>query len=461
MKPSGIGGQAVIEGVMMKNQDIYATAVRKPDHEIVIEKSTYVSKAKKYKLFKLPVFRGMLAFAESMVIGTKTLTFSSGFYEEAETKPTKVESAFSKVFKDKTESIIMGITFLISILLAVGIFIILPGFIAELLEKLIKSDVILAITEGCIRILIFIAYIVAISQLKDIKRLFMYHGAEHKTINCIEHGLELTVENVKRQSKHHKRCGTSFIFIVLLVSIIFFLFIPTDLQWLRYLIRILLIPAIAGVSYEFIRYAGRSSSFAATILSLPGLWMQRLTTKEPDDDMIEVAIKAVEAVFDWKDFINNGRSFKNRNRKNKSNKNNHRRDYNVDYNSEIDNILDKSDTMDKIIANRNEDKQSKKHPDRYEKQMVGPTDRSDNDVFEEMDQNLDKTDKKQRNSREKAKYVRDVRKESDEIAATSENIEFVKPKTIFDEEEDDEILRALDRYLTYNEDSNNVDSGKE
>ena len=304
MKPSGIGGQAVIEGVMMKNKDNYAIAVRKPNNEIVIEKSTYISIAEKYKIFKIPIFRGMLAFVESMIIGTKTLTFSASFFEEEEeVKPSKMEKAFANVFKEKAESVAMGITFFLAAVLAVGIFIVLPRFIAALLTGRIESEVLLTIIEGCIRIIIFIAYILAISQVKDIKRMFMYHGAEHKTINCLEHGFELTVENVKWQSKQHKRCGTSFMFIVMFISIIFFIFIRVDQEWLRYLIRILLIPIIAGVSYEFIRLAGKSNSVVVNILSQPGLWMQGLTTKEPDDEMIEVAIQSVDAVFDWREFL--------------------------------------------------------------------------------------------------------------------------------------------------------------
>lgn len=304
MKPSGIGGQAVIEGVMMKNKDHYAVAVRKPDNEIVVEMKNYVSKAEKIKLFKLPIFRGMLAFVESMVIGSKTLTFSASFFEEEEErKESKVDKAFSKVFKDKAESIIMGITFIIAVVIAMGVFVVLPAFIANLLSEKIESSALMAVVEGLIRISLFILYVFAISQLKDIKRVFMYHGAEHKTINCLEQGFELTVENVKWQSREHKRCGTSFMFIVMFVSIIFFIFIRVDLQWLRYVIRILLIPVIAGVAYEFIRLAGKSESKLIDILSRPGMWLQGLTTKEPDDAMIEVAIKSVEAVFDWKDFL--------------------------------------------------------------------------------------------------------------------------------------------------------------
>jgi uncharacterized protein YqhQ len=304
MKPSGIGGQAVIEGVMMKNKDIYAVAVRKPNNEIVIDKNVHVSAADRYKIFKLPIFRGMLAFVESMSIGMKTLTFSASFYEEEEeVKPSKVETTVSKIFKDKGEKILMGLTVFIAIILAIGIFMILPFFAANILESKIESEALLAVIEGIIRIVIFIGYVALISRMNDIKRVFMYHGAEHKTINCIENGFELTVENVKWQSKQHKRCGTSFMLIVMFVSILFFIFIRVDALWLRIVVRLLLIPIIAGLSYEFIRLAGRSDSKIVNLLSKPGMWLQGLTTREPDESMIQVAIASVESVFDWKEYL--------------------------------------------------------------------------------------------------------------------------------------------------------------
>ena len=300
MKSSAIGGQAVIEGVMMKNRDEYAVAVRKPDKSIEVKNETYISIQKKYPFMKLPIIRGMVSFVESMVIGMKTLTYSASFYEEEEVKQTKMEEKLSKVFKEKAESVVMGATVLFSIVLAVAIFMILPFFIAEFFKKIINNTTIIALVEGLIRITIFIAYVVLISFVKDLKRVFMYHGAEHKTINSVEHAL--TVENVKKQSKSHKRCGTSFLFIVMFISVVFFLFIRMDNVWIRMLFRILLVPVIAGVSYEFIRLAGNSDSSIINILSKPGLWLQALTTREPDDSMIEVAIASVEAVFDWKKF---------------------------------------------------------------------------------------------------------------------------------------------------------------
>ncbi|MEG2775208.1 MAG: DUF1385 domain-containing protein [Acetivibrio sp.] len=302
MKPSGIGGQAVIEGVMMKNQDVYAIAVRKPDKTIDVKKEEYVSIQKKYKFTKLPIIRGVVSFVESMVIGMKTLTYSASFFEEEETKPTKLEENFGKIFKGKAESVIMGFTVCLSILIAVGVFMILPFFIAEIFKKMTDNTTILAVIEGIIRITIFIAYAILISFVKDIKRVFMYHGAEHKTINCVENGLPLTVSNVKKQSKHHKRCGTSFMLVVMFISILFFIFIRVDNMWLRVLYRILLVPVIAGISYEFIRLAGKGNSPLVNLFSKPGMWMQALTTKEPDDSMIEVAIASVEAVFDWEKY---------------------------------------------------------------------------------------------------------------------------------------------------------------
>ena len=303
MKPSGVGGQAVIEGVMMRNKEDYAIAVRKPDNSIVVEKEQFVSKSEKYKLFKLPFLRGILSFVESLVMGVKVLTYSASFYEEEEEQPSKAEKAFLNVFKEKAESVAMGLTVTASIILAVSIFILLPYFLSELIGRNIESITALTIIEGGLRIIIFVLYIYFISKMEDIRRLFAYHGAEHKTINCIEHGFPLNVENVRVQSREHKRCGTSFTFIVMFISIIFFMFIRVETVWLRVLIRLFLVPIISGVSYEFLKWTGRNDSIIVRALSKPGLLLQRYTTREPDDDMIEVAIASVEEVFDWKAFI--------------------------------------------------------------------------------------------------------------------------------------------------------------
>ncbi len=296
---SGIGGQAVLEGIMMKNQDVYSVGVRKPDGEIEVHLSTYEGIGNK-RLKRLPIVRGVISFVDSLVLGMKCLTFSASFYDEEETQPSKADQLIDKLFGEKAEKVVMDLTVAFSIAMAVAIFMVLPYFAAALLRRVIVSDTLLALIEGGIRLLLFIGYILLISRMKDIQRVFQYHGAEHKCINCVEHGLELNVENVRGSSKEHKRCGTSFMLIVMIVSIIFFIFIRVESPILRVVFRIALVPVIAGVSYEFIRLAGRSENKLVLALSRPGMWMQGLTTREPDDDMIEVAIAAVEAVFDWR-----------------------------------------------------------------------------------------------------------------------------------------------------------------
>lgn len=305
---SGIGGQAVIEGIMMRNKDKYAVAVRKPDKSIDVDIQECGRIAKKYKITTLPFIRGIFSFIDSMVIGIKTLTYSASFFEdedEQEEEPGKFEKWLLNKLGEKAEKVVMGFTVCLSIVIAVALFMILPLFIADVIEKYVpgvtQSHV--PVIEGIVKIIIFIGYLLLISLMKDIQRTFMYHGAEHKCINCIETGKVLTVENVASSSRFHKRCGTSFLLIVMVISIIFFVLIRTDIVWLRYVIRLLLVPVIAGISYEFIRLAGKSENKFINLLSKPGLWMQKITTKEPTDDMIEVAIKAVEAVFDWKEYL--------------------------------------------------------------------------------------------------------------------------------------------------------------
>lgn len=304
MKYSGIGGQAVIEGIMMKNGDDYATAVRKPDGTIEVKKDTYVSLTEKVKILSLPFVRGIFNFADSMVLGMKSLTWSASFFEDDEgSEPGKFELFLDKVFGEKLEKALMAFVMVFSMIMAIGIFMVLPMFLSNIFRKFIPSDTVMAVLEGVIRITIFIVYIKLISHMEDIKRTFMYHGAEHKCINCVEHGMPLTVENVRKSSKEHKRCGTSFLLIVMVISILFFMVIRVENVWLRAASRIILIPVIAGVSYEFLRLAGRSNSCVVNALSRPGMWMQALTTTEPDDSMIEVAIAAVEEVFDWKAYL--------------------------------------------------------------------------------------------------------------------------------------------------------------
>ena len=301
----------------MKNQEKYAVAVRKPDQEIVVETSTYEGLIKNKKIRNMPILRGVFSFIESLVLGMKTLTFSASFFEEEEDeksgsrkaekragakKPAPTEEEQKKKEK-RQENALMGGTVAISIVLAVAIFMVLPYYISVFFQRFITSQTLLALLEGVIRLTIFIGYVAAISLMPDIKRVYMYHGAEHKCINCIEQGMDLTVENVRKSSRLHKRCGTSFLLIVMLISIVFFLFIRVDNRILQLLLRLVSIPVIAGVSYEFIRLAGRSDHMLVNLFSKPGLLLQRITTREPDDSMIEVGIASVEAVFDWKAYV--------------------------------------------------------------------------------------------------------------------------------------------------------------
>lgn len=299
MKSSNIGGQAVLEGVMMKNGDQYAVAVRKPDGEIALQKEVYDGIVKWKKLTKIPFVRGIFSFVDSLVLGMKTLSYSASFFEEEEEEELTEKEAEKK---EKQENLIMGITMACSIVIAVAIFMVLPYLLSNLLKPFVPGRFARTVIEGIVRIILFISYILLISKMKDIQRVFMYHGAEHKCINCIEHGMDLTVENVRKSSKQHKRCGTSFLFFVLFVSIIVCFFITTESPVLRVLLRIALLPVIAGISYEIIRLAGNTEHPVVELLSKPGLALQNLTTKEPDDDMIEVAICSVEAVFDWKKY---------------------------------------------------------------------------------------------------------------------------------------------------------------
>lgn len=301
MKSSGIGGQAVLEGIMMRNGKSYAVAVRKPDKEIEIDKKNHIGLTEKHKLLNVPLIRGVFKFAESLSMGIKTLTYSASFYEEEED---------AKPVNKKTESIVLGLTVCFSVVLSIGLFIVLPFLLAEFMKNIlsVKSNALIAIVEGLARISIFLLYLVLISRMKDIQRTFMYHGAEHKCINCIEHGMELTVENVRKSSRLHKRCGTSFLLFVVVISIISFILVSAIIPqaskgWLKLLVRLILIPVIAGISFEVLRLAGNSDGKIINLISKPGMWLQKLTTREPEDDMIEVGIVAVEAVFDWRKYL--------------------------------------------------------------------------------------------------------------------------------------------------------------
>jgi uncharacterized protein YqhQ len=299
MKSSNIGGQAVLEGIMMKNRDHYAVAVRKPDGEIFVQTEEFHSVTGRYKkLTTIPFIRGVFNFIDSMVLGIKTLTFSASFYEEEEEEKEFSEAEQKK--KEKKESLLMAGTVAFSIVAAVAIFMVLPYFLSSLMKPVVPSYHLRTVIEGFVRIGIFIIYILLISRMEDIQRTFMYHGAEHKCINCIEHGLPLTVENVRNSSRQHKRCGTSFLFFVLAISIILLLLIRVESPLMRVVVRIALLPVIAGVSYEVLKLAGNSDNPFVNLLSKPGMAIQKMTTSEPDDGMIEVAIQAVEAVFDWR-----------------------------------------------------------------------------------------------------------------------------------------------------------------
>ena len=297
MKSSTIGGQAVLEGIMMRNGSKYSVAVRKPDGEIVVDVKDYKSVIPWKTPLKIPFIRGIFSFVDSLVLGMRTLTYSASFFEDEEEEIlTEAEAAK----REKQEKIFLNLTVVAAVVLAVAIFMVLPYYLSSIVERYTSSRAVMTVFEGVIRVVIFLLYILLISRTKDIKRTFMYHGAEHKCINCIEHGLELNVENVRKSSKQHKRCGTSFLFFVMIVSIIFCFFIVTESPVLRVVLRIALFPLIAGVSYEIIRLAGNSDNPVVNLLSRPGMWVQNMTTKEPDDSMIEVGIRAVEEVFDWR-----------------------------------------------------------------------------------------------------------------------------------------------------------------
>ena len=326
MKSSGIGGQAVMEGIMMKNGDAYALAVRLPDGQIKVEQSEYKGVVSGKKFLSLPFIRGVFNFVDSMVLGMKTLTRSADIAIEAEkeaekeqddtveksgvmngndagTSGRKGQSEEKNNEKSGDNGLLMAGTVVLAVLLAVGLFMVLPVLAASLPRRWITSAFAITLLEGLIRLCIFFVYIVLISKMEDIQRVFMYHGAEHKCINCIEHGMELNVENVRNSSRLHKRCGTSFMLLVMMVSFVVFLFVRVETVWLRVLSRILLLPVIAGISYEVLKLAGRSDAPIIQAISKPGLMMQKMTTKEPDDQMIEVAICAVETVFDWKKYV--------------------------------------------------------------------------------------------------------------------------------------------------------------
>lgn len=303
-KYSGIGGQAVMEGIMMRNNNRYAVAVRKPNQQIEVILADCADENNLQGIRKIPFIRGIFAFVDSLRLGMKTLSLSAEYYVGDEEEETGFDRFMTKLFGNKAESIVNAFTILFALILAIGLFFVLPALISHfVLERFIANQSLIIILEGLVRIIIFILYILVISLSKDIKRTFMYHGAEHKCINCVENGKPLNVKNVMRSSRRHRRCGTSFILFIMMISIVLFFFIRVDSPFLRLGIRLLMIPVIAGISYEVLRAMGKYDNWFTRAISAPGLWFQSLTTREPDKDMAEVAIKAVEAVFDWKEYL--------------------------------------------------------------------------------------------------------------------------------------------------------------
>ena len=312
MKPSNIGGQAVMEGIMMRHKDKYAVAVRRPDKEIEIKVEDYKCTFGKAGFLKWPIIRGVVSFVDGLVVGTKCLMYSAEIAgDEEDEKEAAKNAALSeeelsakKAKEAKQFQWLLYITVAISIIFSVAAFMLLPYALASLLRKVGVSEFGVTVAEAFVKLALFLGYMFLISRMKDIQRTFMYHGAEHKCINCVEHGLPLTVENVMASSRQHKRCGTSFLFLVMLVSIcLHFVFVLVPGYWVRLFGRLLMVPVVSGISFEIIQWAGRTDTKFADMMSKPGLAMQKLTTKEPTADMVEVAIKAVEAVFDWKDYL--------------------------------------------------------------------------------------------------------------------------------------------------------------
>lgn len=296
MKCYRIGGQAVMEGVMMKNGNDYAIAVRKQDQTVVLDKRTYKSFSKRYKILGLPVLRGIVAFVESLILGMKILTFSAEFFEVDE-EPSDFEKKMeAKYGKKRMNDFFIGLSVFLAIIFSVALFIMVPLLISQAMTNILPSTRWVNVVDGLVRVVILLAYMSVITLMKDIKRVFQYHGAEHKTINCYESGDELTVENVKKHSRYHKRCGTSFIFLVVLISVAVLTIFNVDTFLLRLAVRLLMLPIIAGVSYEVIQLLGKHDSKVSLFFSKPGMWLQQLTTKEPDESMIEIAITSVVAV---------------------------------------------------------------------------------------------------------------------------------------------------------------------
>jgi uncharacterized protein YqhQ len=294
---TNIGGQALIEGVMMKGPKDIAIAVRKPDGDIELKKDPINTPSSKYKFLRIPFLRGSIALFEAMIIGVKSLMYSAEFFEEAsDEEPGKFDKFLQKIFKDKAEDVAIYFSVFLSLLIAVGVFMLGPSFLANFLKNKINNSILLNLVEGTIRVTIFLAYVYGVSKMKDIYRVFQYHGAEHKSIHCYEHGEELTVENARKYSRLHPRCGTSFLFMVMIISILVFSLFGWPNPLMRFISRIVMLPVIAGISYEINKFVGKSDSLIAYLVSYPGLMLQKLTTNEPDDSQLEVALESLKAV---------------------------------------------------------------------------------------------------------------------------------------------------------------------
>jgi uncharacterized protein YqhQ len=302
-KKINVGGQAVIEGVMMRGSRGVATAVRKPDGEIVIDKIDMIPITKRYKALGLPIIRGFVSLIDSLIVGIKTLNYSASFFEE-EGEASKFDKWFDAKFKDKSNDVLTGISLILSLGFSVLLFFLLPTFVANFFKKTFElNSVSLNIVEGIIRVSLFILYIYLIGKMEDIKRVYEYHGAEHKTIFCYENNVELTPENAKKFGRLHPRCGTNFLFLVMIVSIILFSLTGWNSLWERIMYRIILLPVVSGITYEIIRWMGKGKSKFAGVLAYPGLMLQKLTTKEPDLRQLEVAIAALKAAEGIEDIV--------------------------------------------------------------------------------------------------------------------------------------------------------------
>lgn len=295
---TSIGGQALIEGILMRGPTKQSIVVRKPDGELETKLEEPKFLRERYKICNLPIIRGSIVFIESMVYGVKALTYSASFLpEEEQEEPSKFDKWIEKKFgMEKAEKFIIGFAVFLGICLSVGLFILLPTLLAGFVSSLTDSEVVHNLTEGFIRIVIFLLYMVFCTRMAELKQVFRYHGAEHKTIFCYEKGLELTVENVRKQSRFHPRCGTSFLFVVMIISILVFSLVRWENVWIRMGLRLLLLPIVVGISYEIQRWVGAHDNWLSTILTAPGKALQRLTTAEPDDGMIECAIEALKLV---------------------------------------------------------------------------------------------------------------------------------------------------------------------